>query len=801
MTGDVIDDFLYGINEAVCANGYRGVRADLDGDGTYDTMAVFLTITGEGIVQERLPLPAYWYRFSYKKLFGCFGPNADRGRVVIRFVDILAAGYDYNDPTTWVYKSIPAVTLKTNHGESNNGTEPNPRLIVEAYRELNQTDAIPGVHVITFEPPDDVWIRAQFSDTPGIKELYITSDYDENFIDELILYNTPQDFTYGARGAYVVLLLDTSLSMSWSPEGQMGVPYENRRWTYAKEAAGAFLLLLENYFDYSTLEPTLEFGIATFPAHPISQYSGCQGQMVHGLGPALMPNIFQAITQTLPFLPLENSTPLLAGVGTAMSILTLGTKKAIVLLTDGYHNCPSFVNPGDPEVTDLINRLNSQSIKVYTIGFGRPTDPDYLLLEALAQQTSGEFHPVTTPIDPSTWHAATALQNTYKNILVDALRLENVEDPYEIVSAGQKLKRKISICEHDQKVSFYLGWVKPQRERLRMRIRSSDGQPVPITGPEVMHHRGDAHEILTVKKELLKRAGKVGPNPWEIEIDGSSLDKGTSEKCQYCVISDSLLKMKTFIEVPSLETGKKITLKAQLFEADKPAKGMKDIYVKISRPQLGIGNWFSTNKMPTVTLKKLLEENSQEKLPPRAQKANYLIKVKKVEFPCPIDSGKIRLYDDGTHGDVKANDGIYTVTFTKTKIEGSYTFHFVATGRTQGGNQFKRERVMKKYLRAVFSPKTSNVQVKVIKIDDLVQTIRVVVTPMDTIGNYVGPGYAKKITIKPSWGKAISKVKDNVDGTYSQTFQVPTSVASKTELQVTMEGKTKSVKLINRQKK
>jgi hypothetical protein len=321
-----------------------------------------------------------------------------------------------------------------------------------------------------------------------------------------------------------------------------------------------------------------------------------------------------------------------------------------------------------------------------------------------------------------------------------------------------------------------------------------------MAGPEVIHHQGDAHEILTVKNVFLKRTGKVGAEPWTVEIDASNLKKG-KEKLQYSVFSDSLLKMKTKIESPSLETGTKIILKAQLLEAGKPVKGIKDIYVKISKPEQGIGNWFSTNKTPPITLNKLLKQKSHEKLSPLAMKAFYLTNTRKIKFPSAIDSGKMKLYDDGTHGDQKANDGIYTNIFTDTKIEGTYTFHFVATGQTKGKNGFNRERVIKKYLKATFEPKTSNIQLKVIDIDEAVQTIRVLITPKDSIGNYVGPGYAEKINSSSSWGKAIGKVKDNIDGTYSQTIQVPVSVASKTELMITMDGKTKTVKLDNLSKK
>jgi len=793
MTGDVIDDFLSsGIDVTFCG-GYAGVVwADVDGDGTYDTQVVFETLTGEAIVTHEFTPPGLWYFFSFIRSV-CGGGNADRGRIRIRFVDILAAGFVWNNPATWLYKSVPALALKTTHDEITNSS-PNPYLGVNAYKNLNQIDPVDGPHT----PEPNNWILHRFSDAAGIKEIYVSSDFAENTIDELILYNTPQSWPPSGVPVELVMLFDTSGSMSWSPQGQMfGVPVDAQRITLAKRAAIPFLELLG---DYDT--GTEKFGIATFPAHPWSQFNTCQGQVVTPLALSNDANINTAILVTIPSLVTEDNTPLLAGLGTAKSMLEPGTKAAIILLSDGYHNCPSFMDPGDPQVTQIISQLIAQSTKVHTIGFGLPTDIDHPLLQAFAQQTGGTFYDVTTPdFDPATWDPATALQTTYKNILVDLLGLEPIADPYEIVSFDRKLIREVHLSEHDQKVSFYLGWVKPQIKGLCMRIRSSDGDIVPVTGPEVIYHQGATHEILTVKKEFLRRAGKVGPKPWQVEIDGSGLAKGTSEKCQYAVISDSNLRMKVHVEIPSIETAKRITLKAELLEAGKPMKGLKSIHVRVSRPQQGIGNWYSKNKITPATMKKISTKKSQEKLPPRLQKAMYLAEVRKAKFLGPIDSGEVKLFDDGTHGDAKANDGIYTATFENTKIEGSYAFHFVAEGLTRGGHRFKREHTVKKYLRALFSSEMSDIKVDRVKGDSTLQSIKVTIVPKDSAGNYVGPGYAKAIAIIPSWGKTVTEIQDNIDGTYSQIFEVPTSVVSKTELAVTMEGKTKSVKLNRRGKK
>jgi len=53
-----------------------------------------------------------------------------------------------------------------------------------------------------------------------------------------------------------------------------------------------------------------------------------------------------------------------------------------------------------------------------------------------------------------------------------------------------------------------------------------------------------------------------------------------------------------------------------------------------------------------------------------------------------IQSYAIPMRDDGTNGDVKANDGIYTARFADSIREGTYAFRFTATGVTGDGVTF-----------------------------------------------------------------------------------------------------------------
>ncbi len=108
---------------------------------------------------------------------------------------------------------------------------------------------------------------------------------------------------------------------------------------------------------------------------------------------------------------LEMTTVGLAGESTAMgdaimqSIRTLsfgGAKnKAIILLTDGYHNA------GKTSPKQAVAKAKSLGIKIYTIGIGKKSDYDIAMLETIAKESGGKSYAASS---------AEALSNVYEEI-------------------------------------------------------------------------------------------------------------------------------------------------------------------------------------------------------------------------------------------------------------------------------------------------------------------------------------------------------------------------------------------------
>jgi hypothetical protein len=303
---------------------------------------------------------------------------------------------------------------------------------------------------------------------------------------------------------------------------------------------------------------------------------------------------------------------------------------------------------------------------------------------------------------------------------------------------------------------------------------------VPKTGPGFSFHQAKTYQVLTVDPSFLRRPGKVGPKPWQIEIAAPDLAGREQELYFYTVLMDSRLKMRVAFDKASYATGDRIKVTAALIEEGKPVTGLRDVSMTVSRPEEGMGNWFVKHLVSKEELEKVLAQIGEDPLGPRQRMARYLVDVKKVPFPSRTGPVRIRLYDDGTHGDAVARDGVYTGQFTQTAKEGTYSFYVHAAGKTRAGMAFVRENTVQKYLKVNVAPKHVAIDIApATKIDRRWVRHNITITPKDGLGNYLGPGYAGAIRLGSFQGHFVGTIQDNLDGTYSQTLVWPANVKLK----------------------
>ena len=570
--------------------------------------------------------------------------------------------------------------------------------------------------------------------------------------------------------ASVVLLFDRSGSMNWGHDGTFNVAEPARRITLAKQAAIPFLWML-NYFNPCGTN----FAIAAFPHQP---QQACEGQVITDLSLLQQSTVNTAIDTTIPGLTPGGSTPLLAGIDTAADLFDNADRKALVLLSDGFQNCPSIAAAETSQIAQRIQNLNANAINVHAIGFGQPAEVPHDLLNQIGTATQGGFYDVTSDpnFNPGAWDPGNALQETYKAVLVDSLELESAADPLAVIRDSETQIHDFYISKSDKKVVVYISWATFQRDRLSLAVTASDGQKVMLTNPPagVQTMGGDTFRIIAFESRFLKQPGKVGPDPWQIKISLAGPTENKREKYQYSVITRSNLKMNVKFDRQAYQTGDTIVMSASLSEGNQPISGLRDIGIQVTRPQMGLGNWFANHPISLTALKQVPQKQGQENLSALHRKAIYLTQHAQITLPQRTRPEFVQMVDDQSHGDAKANDGVYTARFSDTRQQGTYVFYVQAAGTTGAGMAFKREKVIKKYVTIKVDPSYSTVKaVSRPAAEQNVRAYEVRLTPKDALGNFLGPGHAGSMKLEASKGKWVESLQDHLDGNYTRVLSVP----------------------------
>ena len=138
------------------------------------------------------------------------------------------------------------------------------------------------------------------------------------------------------------------------------------------------------------------------------------------------------------------------------------------------------------------------------------------------------------------------------------------------------------------------------------------------------------------------------------------------------------------------------------------------------------------------------------------------------------DSG-LTLYDDGSHGDTTANDGIYTLVYENTTIEGSYIFRFKASGTSPNGQAFTRTEKIGEYVRLDVDPATTTTGSNIISTVGNIVTAQYYITPRDKHFGYLGPGHSEQVKFSVTGAMQQSNVIDYNNGIYAIAVKYDTS--------------------------
>lgn len=605
------------------------------------------------------------------------------------------------------------------------------------------------------------------------------------------------------------LVLDRSGSMDDSIDGTSN---NFERWNSAIIASEIFTQLFHTFsgnFDD-------RIGVLTFTSD-LPYYSGCGNDdvvLTSGANFDVLNTIVvddYVVNQIGGAVP-ANCTPIKGALNHTFDEINdhVDADNIILLLSDGFHNSPSS------NYTDTVYDYNTSiqaDFEVNTVALESETDTN---------ADTGLLHDISLDFDGQSaiYHDATSkaeVIDSFADILTDRLYVNR--------TAVNNLTGQFTVNGDEPNLTVMLVWLTTVMDPRNFRLK-------PPSTNAITPSLGDASYPTAIYHQHRNTTAGLEYEVAYYQIDNPELGSWTiwQEAADSPLIADNNLALfdpNVYARFNAKRSGENILLTAPLKEAGNPMLAPDaNVTVKVSRPDEGIGTVLSTlqfdcriaepslpnidiirsaivtgrnklNSTQFLDLTKLALFNQKasssgtvkvgDQLPLHMQKLDALFNVcEKVGFNRSDNS--LQLYDDGSHGDVVANDGIHSLLLTDTDKEGTYIFDFEAKGNTPSGSEFSRVRKFSYHKSVnVFNFGTLIGDRILFEEGDLV-TREYYVLPLSASKEYLGPGHLSEVNYYVDNSKPLGSVNDYLNGYYSQIVQYQKSQGEPT-VAVVVQGK------------
>lgn len=585
-----------------------------------------------------------------------------------------------------------------------------------------------------------------------------------------------------------MLVLDRSFSMT-----------DQNKWTNTKKAvnflANTMAILREpSYFDD-------KLGVVTFTDHyppplPIDQRADATvvAKPLATIGPFPLGDYADAAPGVgNP----EGATPI--GRGLDLTFTTVGTsiseetQRVALLMSDGIHNAPTSQVPLLPAYLSYQpcggawGVCSSSVVAVDTVALGEDSGVDTDLLDKIRHYYSG-------PETGTTYNITTDVE------LLKQSFIESLDDLFHMnmVSAGAS-GAEFTVDPNNRKLFVILSWTNPASAvTFTLQRKVNPGDP----WIDVACNQSGAESVAVGYGVCVVNDPPAGT--WRA-VDATKNPLVTANR-QF-VLLDLHLRARFAVDQVAHGTGMDMILTADLNEGGVPVTDSSahpvKVTVAINKPTEGFGTLVSTHDLNTCKqieprfpgrVQPNPEPGPSHQPPPGVLSGATLAKA--IVVPTGVDSktarflamdkllkacnksglnradeSGVQLFDDGTHGDVTANDGVYTLRFTNTQFEGSYIFDFKAVGTSPAGNKFTRVKRTAAYARVNVDPASTPLNSVVLGQVGTVVTRAYYVTPRDRFGGYLGLGFPEEIQFTAIGGQWQGPVVDLDNGMYARVLK------------------------------
>jgi hypothetical protein len=537
----------------------------------------------------------------------------------------------------------------------------------------------------------------------------------------------PLSATFKGRNTFdVVIVLDKSGSMADNPPGANGPPSKA---DILKSAVQGFVSQWEMvdappgggpewshdrlglvFFDSTAASQTLAG--ADPPANFFLQRGGA--------------NAWDTVINKTNTLAPGSSTSIGAGINEGMQQWKTDPKSdlSMVVLTDGMQNTAPLIQAtgsgflGLTPVAGLPQELRQRFIPIQTIGFGTPAQIDEDLLRNIAVETSGVSYIAvnsTTMFDVFGMTLVALLKGNTASI---ATRHSDI-----ITGPGPTAPRSVLVDDSAQRVVFSLQWAPPLQNVLDLEVFKPGSSLVatPTASkkqPQIALQSFD-HPAIGTWNVRVKRTpdNHIVPIPYSLNV---------------FFLEKHLDYQLSFDQIHAV-TGNTLGIRALVAWDGQPLTGLPDgsIRVRISRPSAALGTILhdTSRRVPTGTTT-TPSGDIQTPLDVKLASFNGQSLLSQI---APVDVAVIPLHELG--------NGVYAATFDQTTIPGTYGFDAFLDWDTRLTGRIHREERIEEGVGIKADP----VQTTVTTVQVSPGVWTVTVTPRDSFGNFLGPGYAPVI--------------------------------------------------------
>ena len=443
-------------------------------------------------------------------------------------------------------------------------------------------------------------------------------------------------------------------------------------------------------------------------------------------------------------------------------------RRVILLVTDGMEN-------RSPWITDIQPSLVSDDITVFPLGLGYSYNINETKLIDLAAATGGDYRITDDDL---------IFRKYFIEVLCEAATWSVVTDPIFNLSGGQQKTLSVPVCSEDGQVIFTIYW-SDYDNAVDLTMKAPNGQLYTANASASNYTYEGKTRYAFYKFDLSRLPAAQRNGTWTMQAKARTgvFPADKSVRLSASVLAKNGAQISVNLDSPVIDTGARNLLQVRLAHLGKPLKSAK-VQAVIDAPKTGWGNIIRYNPVAVKKIEVSREAGLAEKS--QLQLKTELIQKKLGKEFMPREEIRIPLYDDGTHGDRRKNDGIYSAVIQNTKIPGLYNIRILVTAEINGK---KTTREWTKTFRSTVAvdPRFSALDLKTVSVSKRKNTYKLAVAPKDRFGNFMGPGHTVEIINVD--GKRM-ELTDNLDSTYSADLSVAVKQLKKGDvIQVLVDDK------------